>query len=162
MACTANPAMYVDQWMKPFGKQSDGRESLIIMDLERSAKTFADTTFGAAVRKMHQVAQSNFWKPLDLERVKPRIRQPVVKVKAYAHDRVVLSSFIQAPDIRKGLMARTSFREAVKQARLLVSRREFQACFNILGRSRFAPALTSFTTYAKYGERCCTYVGAIW
>ena len=149
MACTANPAMYVDQWMKPFGKQSDGRESLIIMDLERSAKTFADTTFGAAVRKMHQVAQSNFWKPLDLERVKPRIRQPVVKVKAYAHDRVVLSSFIQAPDIRKGLMARTSFREAVKQARLLVSRREFQACFNILGRSRFAPALTSFTTYAK-------------
>jgi len=149
MACTANPAMYVDQWMKPFGKLSDGRESVIMLDLERSARALADTTFGAAVRKFHQVAQCNFWKPLDLERVKPKIRQPVVKVKAYAHDRVVLSSYVAAPDIRKGLLSRTSFREAVKQARLLVSRREFQASFNILGRQRFQPARTSFTTYAK-------------
>jgi len=149
MALVANPAMYVEHWAKPFGADSERRERLIMLDLEHTAKRISDTTFGAAVRKFHQVAQSNFWKPLDLERVKPKIRQPVVKVKAYAHDRVVLSSFIQAPDIRKGLMARTSFRDAVKQARLLVSRREFQAGFNILGRQRFQPARTSFTTYAK-------------
>lgn len=149
MATRANLATYADHWFKPFGKQSEGRERAIILANEAQEVFKRDTTFGAAVHKMHQTAQQNFWKPADTERVKPKFRQPVVKVKSYAHDRIVLSTFIQAPDIRKGLTAHLKFREAIRRSQFLVSRREFQASFNVLGRERFKPARTSFTTYAK-------------
>jgi len=151
MSCadvSVNPWL-VSNWCKPFGVDSDAREWAIttLGAPERKArlKRFADDAERVKWNRARKLRDRRF----DVSGKPVRV-QPTLKVRAYAHDRIVLTAFDKLPPQFSKAPARgASCREIIRGGAPLVKRHESRRGFRIGNRWRFRPVGSRFTVHGR-------------
>ncbi|RTL34635.1 MAG: hypothetical protein EKK48_31070 [Candidatus Melainabacteria bacterium] len=135
--------------MKPYGVDSERRERLAV------SETFADyiRQHKQSTAKIGVLPLSTSFRGLDasqwLENIPVEPSKPVVKIKAYAHDRVTLHAYLKPPVYRVRSMRRKTLAQLALGTSALVKPSEFRRHYKIGNRLVFQPSPTSFTSYAR-------------
>ena len=145
-------------WGKPFGELSEAREQKAVIGTEWE---------NLSVPKLMPLR-----KPVDLFSVFKRTasgalstmpawgncRQPVVKLKKYAHERLVLSSYLEAPAYRGRKISLDNLKRGLSLRSKLDIPRETRRGIKIGGRFRNQPLKTKFSTTGKNMVRDGAYI----
>lgn len=158
LALAVNSEMYAPFWGKPYGHQSEAREQKALHGSISEHLRFLERSKSAGDFPLTSTSRRRFETPLEVESKKAHCRQAVVKIKAYAHDRVVLMSYLKAPEIRGRSMTAKDLRSEVFGTNTLVKPHELRRHFEIGNRLRFAPKASRFTSYARNMVRDAAHI----
>lgn len=88
----------------------------------------------------------------------PRKRNPVLSIKSFAHDRVVLSAFLEAPPMKGKPVSYQTLCRGLEGRRSLELPRETRRALKIGGRWRNLPLETGFTANARNWVRDVAHI----
>lgn len=145
-------------WAKPFGALSERREQKAVIGTEWENLS---VPLPKPLRKnidLFSVFKRTASGALKSAAPWSNCRQAVVKLKKYAHERMVLSSYLKAPEYRGKKITIGDIRRQMSLSGKLDIRRESRQGLVIGGRLREKPSATRFTTTGKNMVRDGAYI----
>jgi hypothetical protein len=145
-------------WGKPYGLLSEAREQNAVIGTAwenlttRALKVVSDPAQRVLLFKRSEKSALFTQPRLDCA------RQDVVKLKKYAHERLVLSSYWQTPRYKKSKSSLDNLSRGLSWVRELDVLRESRQAIEIGGRFRKKPLATKFTTNGKNIVRDGAYI----
>lgn len=149
MVAAAVNSWNTPNWCKPFGAQSNEREWVAstngVPQKKPRLKSYATPEERQIYRRARRLRDRSFDfcdKPFQIT--------PTLRVRSYAHDRVVLTIFDKLPPVcSPGRSIGASAAEIIRGGAPLVKRRELRRGFKIGNRWRFRPAYNTYTVHGR-------------
>lgn len=136
-------------WCKPFGADSERRERLALVDNLADQVALFPVRHSPAPASLVQLFKRSAPGHDLNEPNYGRTRRPVVSVKSYAHDRLVLSAYLQPATFRGKQTSLQNLRRGLVGERSLELPRETRRGMRVGNRWRNPPLPTRFTSNAR-------------